>query len=70
MVYVDASRPALVEGFTKLTFTAMVEGIGPEVLKQGLMNREEWERGIAALYRTAEADGVFCYIFFKATARK
>ena len=70
MVYVDASRPALVEGFTKLTFTAMVEGVGPEVLKQGLMSREEWERGIAALYRTAEPDGVFCYTFFKATARK
>jgi len=68
MVYVDSSRPALVEGFTKLTFTAMVEGVGPEVLKQGLMNREEWNRGIAALYRTAEADGVFCYTFFKATA--
>ena len=70
MVYVDASRPGLVEGFTKLTFTAMVEGVGPEVLKQGMMSREEWERGIAALYRTAEPDGVFCYTFFKATARK
>jgi SAM-dependent methyltransferase len=70
MVYVDSSRPALVEGFTKLTFTAMVEGVGPEVLKQGLMNAEAWDRGIAALYRTAEPDGVFCYSFFKATARK
>jgi SAM-dependent methyltransferase len=70
MVYVDASRPGLVEGFTKLTFTAMVEGVGPEVLKQGLMDREAWDRGIAALYRTAEPDGVFCYTFFKATARK
>jgi len=70
MVYVDASRPALVEGFTKLTFTAMVEGVGPEVLRQGLMSRDAWERGIAALYRTAEPDGVFCYTFFKATARK
>jgi SAM-dependent methyltransferase len=70
MVYVDSSRPALVEGFTKLTFTAMVEGVGLEVEKQGLMEREAWERGIAALYRTAEADGVFCYTFFKATARK
>ena len=70
MVYVDASRFALVEGFTKLTFTAMVEGIGPEVAKQGLMNADEWNRGIAALYRTAEPDGVFCYTFFKATARK
>jgi SAM-dependent methyltransferase len=70
MVYVDASRPGLVEGFTKLTFTAMVEGVGPEVLKQGLMTRVAWERGIAALCRTAEPGGVFCYTFFKATARK
>ncbi|MEI7857633.1 MAG: hypothetical protein WCH85_09040 [Methanomicrobiales archaeon] len=70
MVYVDASRPGLVEGFTKLTFTAMVEGVGPEVLRQGLMDKEAWDRGIAALYRTAEPDGVFCYTFFKATARK
>ena len=70
MVYVDASRPVLVEGFTKLTFTAMVEGVGPEVLKQGLMSRDAWERGVAALYRTAEPDGVFCYTFFKAIARK
>jgi len=70
MVYVDASRPGLVEGFTRLTFTAMVEGVGPEVLKQGLMTREAWERGIAALCRTAAPDGVFCYTFFKATARK
>jgi ubiquinone/menaquinone biosynthesis C-methylase UbiE len=70
MVYVDSSRPGLVEGFTKLTFTAMVEGVGPEVLKQGLMSRDAWERGVAALYRTAEPDGVFCYTFFKATAQK
>jgi SAM-dependent methyltransferase len=70
MVYVDSSRPALVEGFTKLTFTAMVEGVGPEVEKQGLMSRDAWERGIAALCRTAGADGVFCYTFFKAIARK
>ncbi|NMB79508.1 MAG: methyltransferase domain-containing protein, partial [Methanomicrobiales archaeon] len=70
MVYVDSSRPQLVEGFTKLTFTAMVEGIADEVQRQGLMSPEEWQRGIAALYRTAEQDGVFCYTFFKATARK
>ena len=70
MVYVDSSRPHLVEGFTKLTFTAMVEGVAREVQQQGLMGREEWDRGIAALYRTAEPDGVFCYTFFKATARK
>jgi len=27
MVYVDASRPQMVEGFTRRTFTAMVEGV-------------------------------------------
>jgi hypothetical protein len=27
MVYVDSSRPGLVDGFTKKTFTAMIEGI-------------------------------------------
>ncbi len=70
MVYVDASRPHLVEGFTRLTFTAMVEGVAKEVQKQGLMSRDAWERGIAGLYRTAGPDGVFCYTFFKATARK
>jgi protein-L-isoaspartate O-methyltransferase len=70
MVYVDASRPGLVEGFTKLTFTAMVEGVTDDVRTQGLMSPEAWERGIAALYRTTEPDGVFCYTFFKATARK
>jgi SAM-dependent methyltransferase len=70
MVYVDSSRPALVEGFTKLTFTAMVGGVAEEVRKQGLMTPGAWERGIAGLYRTAEADGVFCYTFFKAVARK
>jgi len=70
MIYVDSSRPGLVEGFTKLTFTAMVEGVADSVEKQKLMRHEEWDRGIAALYRTAEPDGVFCYTFFKATARK
>jgi SAM-dependent methyltransferase len=70
MVYVDRSRPELVEGFTKLTFTAMVEGIGDTVRQKRLMEPGAWERGIAALCRTAEADGVFCYTFFKATARK
>lgn len=70
MVYVDNSRPDLVEGFTKLTFTAMVEGVADQVHRQGLMSRDAWDRGITALYRTAEPDGVFCYTFFKATAQK
>lgn len=69
MVYADPSRPDLVEGFTKLTFTAMVEGVGKEATEAGLVTEEEWDRGIAGLYRTAMDDGVFCYTFFKATGR-
>ncbi|ABS56805.1 Methyltransferase type 11 [Methanoregula boonei 6A8] len=67
MVYVDASRPALVEGFTRQTFTAMVEGIRDAALEKGMMTQKDLERGIADLYRTCEPDGVFCYTFFKAT---
>jgi hypothetical protein len=68
MVYVDASKPELVEGFTKNTFTAMIEGMRPSALESGLMSEADFDRGVADLYRTAEADGVFCYTFFKASA--
>jgi SAM-dependent methyltransferase len=68
MVYVDASKPGLVEGFTKKTFTAMIEGIRKPAIESGLISAADFDRGIADLYRTAEADGVFCYTFFKATA--
>lgn len=65
MVYADASHPDLVEGFTKLTFTAMVEGVREEVLERRMMSEAEWDRGIRDLYRTCEPDGTFCYTFFK-----
>ncbi len=70
MVYVDATHPDLVEGFTKLTFTAMVEGVRDEALRQGLVSRAEWDQGIRDLYRTCEPDGTFCYTFFKGTGAK
>jgi SAM-dependent methyltransferase len=66
MVYVDASRPALVEGFTRRTFTAMVEGVGPQAVGQSLVDETAWAAGIRDLHRTAEDDGTFCYTFFKA----
>jgi ubiquinone/menaquinone biosynthesis C-methylase UbiE len=66
MVYADASRPALVDGFTRKTFTAMVEGVGEQVVGQGLMDKARWVAGIKDLYRTAAEDGTFCYTFFKA----
>jgi SAM-dependent methyltransferase len=70
MVYVDASRPALVEGFTRNTFTAMVEGVRERALASGAVSVDEWQRGVAELYRTADQDGTFCYCFFKALAVK
>ncbi len=70
MVYVDASRPELVEGFTKKTFTAMIEGIRETAIKTKMIEPEEIDRGIRDLYRTTESDGVFCYTFFKAVAEK
>ena len=68
MVYVDASKPELVEGFTKKTFAAMIEGVRSLALQSDLIGEADFDRGIADLYRTAEADGVFCYTFFKALA--
>jgi ubiquinone/menaquinone biosynthesis C-methylase UbiE len=70
MVYVDASNPALVEGFTKKTFIAMIEGVKEEALSLGYSNEEAWNQGIADLYRTTLEDGTFCYTFFQATALK
>lgn len=70
MVYVDGSRPHLIEGFTKKTFAAMVAGVREPALTSGLATSEQFDRGIAGLLRAAEADGVFCYTFFKGVARK
>jgi SAM-dependent methyltransferase len=70
MVYVDSSKPQLVEGFTRKTFTAMIEGVREAALKAGMISPERFDEGIRALYRTAESDGVFCYTFFKALGEK
>jgi len=70
MVYVDSSKPHLVEGFTKNTFIAMVEGVREQALALNLIDEATWSKGIAGLYRTTEPDGTFCYSFFKGTATK
>jgi len=70
MVYVDGSRPDLIEGFTRRTFTAMIEGVREPALAASLTDAAAFDQGIHDLYRTAEADGVFCYTFFKAVAGK
>jgi SAM-dependent methyltransferase len=68
MVYADGANPALQDGFTRKTFTAMVEGVAEAAVAQALMTPAEWTAGVRDLHRTAEADGVFCYTFFKAVA--
>ena len=67
MVYVDASRPALVEGFTRRTFTAMIEGVREPAIAAELLEPARFDAGVRDLHRTTEADGVFCYTFFKGT---
>jgi SAM-dependent methyltransferase len=70
MVYADGSKPALRDGFTRKTFSAMVEGVGAHVLREKMMDEVSWRTGVRDLYRTAEPDGTFCYTFFKAVAYK
>jgi SAM-dependent methyltransferase len=70
VVYADDSRPNLVEGFIKNTFTAMIEGVEEEAIQQGLMKSDSFKQGIKDLYRTAEPDGVFSYTFFKGFGTK
>ena len=70
MVYVDASKPHLVDSFTRKTFAAMVDGVREPAVKAGMMSGADFDAGIRALHRAAEDDGVFCYTFFKAFATK
>jgi hypothetical protein len=70
MVYVDASRPDLVDGFTRRTFTAMIEGVRAPALAAGLAEPDAFDAGIRALHRTTEPDGVFSYTFFKGVGRR
>ena len=70
MVYVDASKPHLVDSFTRKTFAAMIDGVREPAVKAGMMSAADFDAGIRALNRAAEDDGVFCYTFFKAFATK
>jgi SAM-dependent methyltransferase len=67
-VYADATRPAMVEGFTRNTFTAAIEAVRDDALAAGLTTRADFDRGIAELRRTAEDGGTFHYTFVKARA--
>jgi len=70
MVYADGSKPDLADGFTRKTFTAMIEGVRDAAIAAGMTDAGTFAAGIRDLYRTAEAGGVFCYTFFKAVGEK
>ena len=69
-IYADTSLPEMVDGFTKKTFIAMVEGIREEAINHQLIDQETWEKGISELKETALETGTFCYTFFKALGYK
>lgn len=69
MVYVDSSKPELVDGFTRKTFTAMIEGVRRSVIDTQIVDASVFDKGIRDLYRTTEKDGTFCYTFFKAVGK-
>ncbi len=69
-VYADASKPAMVDGFTKKTYIAMVKGVKEQAISSGMINRKMWDKGIKDLNKTAGKYGVFCYTFFKGIAVK
>ena len=60
----------LVDGFTRRTFTAMIEGVREPAIAAGLINPESFEAGVRHLHRTTEKDGVFCYTFCKGWGRR
>ncbi|MPN17055.1 hypothetical protein SDC9_164404 [bioreactor metagenome] len=65
MVYIDSSKPELVDGFILKTIIPMVEGVKKQALEMKMMKEEKWEKGIKELHETAESGGTFCYTFFK-----
>ena len=70
MVYVDSSRPGMVDGFSKKTFIAMVEEVRDQALALGLIDEPTWNKGIRDMYRATAGDGTFCYTFFKGAGLK
>jgi len=70
MVYVDGSRPDLIEGFARNTFIAMVRGVRDQAVAHGLIDAATWNAGIRDLERATAADATFCYTFFRGQARR
>ena len=48
----------------------MIEGVRDAVIAAGLCDPAAFDAGVRDLHRTTEADGVFCYTFFKGVGEK
>ncbi|MCH8882148.1 MAG: methyltransferase domain-containing protein [SAR324 cluster bacterium] len=71
VVYCDATRPGLMDGFVKKTIIPMVEGVHRQAIDWGLIGEDAWRQGIADLHRTGTPPtGTFCYTFFKGVGVK
>ena len=60
----------MVEGFTKNTFTAMIEGLRNVAIEAGLIEPDVFDDGVRGLYRPCEADGVFLLYIFEGVGTK
>jgi len=65
MVYVDSSKPWLVEGFTKNTFTAMIEGVRESSIEAGLIDEKTFDDGIKGCTEQQKQTGFFAIRFSK-----
>lgn len=71
MVYIDQSKPELMDNFVLKTIIPMVAGVSAQALAMELTDERSWETGIRDLYKVAEReDGTFLYTFFKAVGVK
>jgi hypothetical protein len=71
MVYIDHSKPWLMDMFVRRTINPMVEGVKAQALAWGLLSPAAWDKGMADLYHLTDSpEGTFCYTFFKAVAFK
>lgn len=65
IVYIDSSKPELVDGFIKRTIIPMVEGVREQAIDLGIIDEKSWDKGIKDLHKTSVFGGVFFYNFFK-----
>lgn len=64
--YADASRPELLDGAVNKIIAPMVYSAQKQVLEEGLLDPQSWQKGLDDLERVARLDeGTFYYSWFK-----